>query len=74
MWLNVHVDTSHPCTRRGFFFWVHTENFMLLRNPQVTRVCKCVSCFRYAYDSDVQCVYFDADGLPLAPFLLDVPS
>ena len=47
---------------------------MLLRNPQVTRVCKCVSCFRYAYDSDVQCVYFDADGLPLAPFLLDVPS
>ena len=27
---------------------------------------------RYAYDSDVQCIYFDGDGLPLAPFILDV--
>lgn len=27
---------------------------------------------RYAYDSDVQCVYFDSDGLPLAPFALHV--
>ena len=29
---------------------------------------------RYAYDADVQCVYFDRDGLPLAPFVLAVPQ
>ena len=29
---------------------------------------------RYAYDSDVQCAYFDADGLPLAPFALNISS
>lgn len=27
---------------------------------------------RYGYDADVQCVYFDADGLPLAPFALGI--
>ena len=29
---------------------------------------------RYAYDADVQCIYFDADGLPLAPFELVPPA
>ena len=29
---------------------------------------------RYAYDADVQCICFDADGVPLAPFELVPPA